>query len=172
MPSLVRILMTSFSTFSLLVCLYIHLWLEEMDFINSCVKINILPLKNKIYIFRPPCRYKQKNCEINRSSIWKEMWIVFEVMGHPQLSSRIVQVLNCPSLYNEAGNTNPGLKLINNYLLRSLRLFKVKTEGQTISINRKRQSPKAYKTKFKAKFLLNMGWLNLAFNNPTQSTNI
>ena len=58
------------------------------------------------------------------------MGIVFEVMGHPQLSSRIVQVLNSPSLYNEAGNTTPGLKLINTYILRSLRLFKFKTEEQ------------------------------------------
>lgn len=97
---------------------------------------------------------------------------MFEVMGHPQLSMTIVQILNSPSLYNTAGNTNPGLKLINTYILRSLRLFKVKTEGQTISINRKCQSPNGYKTEFKAKFLLNMGWLNLVFNNPTQSTNI
>ena len=93
-------------------------------------------------------------------------------MGHPQLSITIVQVLNSPPLYNEPGNTNPGLKLINTYILGSLRLFKVKTEGQTISINRKRQSPNGYKTKLKAKFLLIMGQLNLALNNPTQSTNI
>lgn len=172
MPFLVRLLMTSFPTFSLSVCLYIHLWLEDVDFINSCVKSNILPLKNKIYVFRPPCRYKQKNCEINRSSFWKKMGIVFEVMGHPQQSSRIVQVLNSPSLNNEAGNTNPGLKLTNTYLLCSLRLFKFKTEEQINIYWQKTSVTKKLQTEFKAKFLLNMEWLNLVFNNPTQSTNI
>ena len=44
------------------------------------------------------------------------MGIVFEVMGHPQLSITIVQVLNSPSLYNEAGNTvsHHALQGINN----------------------------------------------------------
>ena len=49
------------------------------------------------------------------------------------------------------------------FVLCILRLFKLKTEGQTIY-----SKPHCKITKFKSKFLLNVGYLNRALNNLAQ----
>ena len=49
------------------------------------------------------------------------------------------------------------------YVLCSLRLFKVKTVGQTMY-----RKPHRKVTKLKSKFYLFLGSLNLALNNPAQ----
>ena len=49
------------------------------------------------------------------------------------------------------------------FVLCILRLFKLKTEGQTLY-----RKPHCKVTKLKSKFSLNLGCLNRALNNPAQ----
>jgi len=49
------------------------------------------------------------------------------------------------------------------FVLCILRLFKLKTEDQRIY-----RKPHCKVTKFKSKFLLNLGYLNQALNNPAK----